>query len=136
MTGVDLAAVLSLTIAFAVYISWCCSSYRISKYQFLDKSPEMSFEKFLFLYHLSPDRWELCDDYVIYNENPICFSRYRDFRKYVRWNMKLRRAAMKESDQLRKAQNSQKKKDIESDWDRILRESDSNWQEHQANGET
>ena len=43
---------------------------------------------------------------------------------------------MKESDQLRKAQNSQKKKDIESDWDRILRESDSNWQEHQANGET
>lgn len=136
MTGIDLAVVLSLTIALTVYMSWCGSSYRLSKYQFLERSPEMSFEKFLSLYNLSPDSWELCDDYVIYSGNPICFSRYRDFRKYVRWNMKLRRAAMEEADQLRKVQNSQKKTDIESDWDRILQESNSNWQEHQANGET
>lgn len=136
MTWADLIAALLLFIALLTLCIWEGHPYRLAKYQFLDRSPEINFEKFLKLYNLSPDKWELCEGYVIYDEEPICFFRYKEFRKYTKWYRTFKKDSIARAERLRETLNSQKKADIESEWRECLCTWDSNGLGHNTNGET
>ena len=83
--------ILLILVAIAVAIALIASFVYWFDFGRSSSGSYISFSKFIELYNLSPEHWDLCDDYVKFRRgtwdyDKYCFK-YLDFCKYYLWNM-------------------------------------------------
>ena len=63
---------------YSKYSSW---KYTKEKYKYRN----ITFHMFCACYLLAPSKWDLLDDYVLFDSTAMAFSTFSDYKKYIRF---------------------------------------------------